>query len=327
MRRLVVPFTLAVGIASAACLGIARAQVAPTPTPAPRQSLDEAWWTGPMLAAGAGALGRGHVLVEPYLYDVVTYGSYNKHGALTAAPHANSFGSLTYLLYGLSDRVTVGMMPTFGYNTASNAPSSSSVGAGDLALLAQYKLTQYHQGNGMPTTSLVVQETLPTGAYDRLGGNPNNGFGGGAYETTVSLYAQTYFWLHNGRILRVRVDTSQAFSSSANVNGASVYGTSNGFTGSAKPGEAIYVDVSQEYSVTRSWVLALDEYYRHDGNTHVSGGTTVFDSGTSEWLALAPALEYSWTPNVGVLLGVRLIPAGRNASASITPVAAINIFH
>jgi len=69
----------------------------------------------------------------------------------------------------------------------------------------------------------------------------------------------------------------------------------------------------------------MDEVYRHNGNTHVSGGTTAFDSGTSDQFELAPALEYSWTPNVGVLLGVRLIPAGRNASATVTPVTAINI--
>ena len=280
-----------------------------------------------MLAAGASTLARGHTLVEPYVYDVVTYGAYDRHGSLTAAPHANSYGSLTYVLYGITDRVTAGVIPTFGYNTVSGGPSSSGIGVGDTSVIAQYRLTQFHLGSGIPTTSFVVEETLPTGKYDRLSDNPNDGFGGGAYTTTLALYAQSYFWLGNGRILRMRVDTTQTFSGFATVNGASVYGTSNGFAGTVKPGNAFYVDVSQEYSITRSWVFAIDELLRHDENTHVSGGSIAFDSGASDIFELAPAVEYSWSPNVGVLLGLRLVPAGRNTAATVTPVAAINIFH
>jgi len=318
--------TLALCAAVAMTTGVARAQVA-TPTPPARQSLDDAWWTGPMLAAGASTLPRGHVYVEPYLFDVITYGAYNRNGSLVGAPRANSYGSLTYLLYGITDRFTAGIQPIFGYNTATNGPSSSGIGFGDLSVIAQYKLTQYHVGNWVPTSSLVVEETLPTGKYDRLGANPNDGFGGGAYTTIASFYTQEPFWLSNGRILRTRIDTSYEFSGSAAVNDASVYGTNVGFHGSARPGNAFYVDVSQEYSLTRSWVLAMDEVYRHDSNTHVSGGNIVLDSGPSDTVYLAPAVEYSWTSDLGVLLGVRLVPAGSNRSATITPAIAISIFH
>jgi hypothetical protein len=41
-------------------------------------------------------------------------------------------------------------------------------------------------------------------------------------------------------------------------------------------------------------------------------------------VGFAPAIEYSWTPNLGVLLGVRVIPSGRNTTAAIAPVVAIN---
>src|SRR5271155_3672684 len=94
-------------------------------SPTDRQKLGEAWWTGPMLANNASTLPRGHFLVEPYLYDVV--------GA-----HANGFGSLTYIEYGLANRFTVGLIPTFGYNKVSDGLSSSGVGVGDVTVLAQY---------------------------------------------------------------------------------------------------------------------------------------------------------------------------------------------
>jgi hypothetical protein len=49
--------------------------------------------------------------------------------------------------------------------------------------------------------------------------------------------------------------------------------------------------------------------------------------GSSNSFAVAPAFEYNWSPAVGIIAGVRLFPAGRNTSASITPVFAINYVH
>jgi hypothetical protein len=61
------------------------------------QSLNDAWWTGPLLAPSANTLPRGHFLIEPYLYDVITQGSYDSKGTRQSAPHENGFGSLTYI--------------------------------------------------------------------------------------------------------------------------------------------------------------------------------------------------------------------------------------
>ena len=91
--------------------------------------------------------------------------------------------------------------------------------------------------------------------------------------------------------------------------------------------------MSFEYSLTRSFVVALDVTYRHTGNTRVTGynialprGASIeFDSGYSDALGLAPAIEYSWKSNLGVLLGVRVIPAGRNTAATVSPAVAINM--
>ena len=38
-----------------------------------RQAMADAWWTGPLLAASASTLPQGHFLVEPYIYDVITW--------------------------------------------------------------------------------------------------------------------------------------------------------------------------------------------------------------------------------------------------------------
>ncbi len=297
----------------------------PQTAPTPRQSLDDAWWTGPMLANSAATLPRGHVLVEPYLYDV--------HSA-----HTDGYGSLTYMLYGLTDRLTVGLVPVLGYNRMDGGPDSSRIGFGDVSVQAQYRLTQFHEGSSAPAISLQLQQTLPTGKYDRLGNRHADGLGGGARTTTLQLNTQTYFWLANGRILRMRFNVAQSFSGTAQIDGASVYGTPDGFRGSARPGRSLLVNGAWEYSLSQRWVLAFDLTYRHSHDTRVRGdialpgGTQAtsrlrIDTGTSTAFGFAPAVEYNWSARVGMLLGVRVITGGHGTATTVTPAVALNYVH
>ena len=228
------------------------------------QSLDDARWTGPMLAASAATLPQGHVLAEPYLYD-------------TISPHENAYRSWTYLLYGISDRLTAGLIPVFGVNSISGKTGRAPQ-IGDLTLQAQYRLTQFEPGGWLPTLSAVIKESLPTAS--------RTDFGSGVYATSAGLYAQTCVWLPNGRILRMRLDLEDA----------------------TRPGNVFSADVAWEYSLTREWVLALDLTRNSD---RVS--------------AFAPAIEYNWRPDMGILVGVRAIPAGPNNAPSLTPAIALNM--
>jgi hypothetical protein len=298
-----------------------------------RQPLDDAWWTGPLLAPNASTLPQGHVLVEPYVYDVITQGFYNSSGSRVSAPHENGYGSLTYINYGLFNKFTVGVLPTFGYNEPSNGAGSAGLGIGDLTVQAQYRLHLFHEGSWTPTTSVNVQETFPTGLYDQLS-RSSDGFGAGAYTTTLGFYTQTFFWMPTGRILRTRFNVTQALSSSANIRDLSVYGTTEGFRGHADPGAAMLVDLAGEYNATRHWVLVMEGVYRHQYDTRVTGYNIAsptlpmaLNSGSSQVFGLAPAIEYNFNSRVGVILGMRLFPAGKNAADTITPVTAVNIVH
>lgn len=289
---------------------------------ASRQSREDAWWTGPMLANSAETLPRGHVLVEPYVYDVMTDGN-------------DGFGSRAYMLYGLTDDLTVGAIPIIGYNGLHHGPNSSGIGGGDQIVQAQYRLTRFHEGSWFPTLAIQLQEALPTGRYKRLA-RAADGMGGGAWATTLGLNAQSYFWMPNGRILRVRLNATWTFARHADVDGVSVYGTGAGFHGRATPGDAFYVGTSFEYSLTRRWVLALDLTYSRSDATHVAGYDDPLGlppvavrtaTGRSEAFGFAPAIEYSFNANVGVLLGVRVIPGGHNVTRSVSPAIAINYVH
>ena len=300
-----------------------------------RQSMSEAWWTGPLLAPSASTLPTGHMLIEPYVFDVAARGHFDADGNRHSTSNEHTVGSLTYILYGITDRLTAGLIPQFAFRHGTGA-SSAGIGVGDLQLQAQYRLTQFQPGRPVPTLSVVVAETLPTGKYDRLGNRPNDGIGGGAHTTTLSLYSQYYFWMPSGRILRTRLDLSRSFSDTAHLEDVSVYGTTQGFRGTADPGNGFVADLAFEYSATRNWVLALDVVYSRSASTLIDGAyasTTLptplvhVDTGSSRTLYLAPAIEYNVTANVGFIAGVRVVPDGRNSTASVTSVAAINLVY
>lgn len=296
-----------------------------------RQSLEDAWWTGPIIAAGAGTLPQGHALVEPYLFDVARYARFDGDGDRHSVPRTHGYGSLTYMLYGLTDSLTVGLIPTFGFNDVSEGRDSSSIQFGDLTLQAQYRISQFREGSGIPTTSIVIQETLPTGKYDRLGSYPSDGFGSGAYTTTVAFYSQYYLWMPNGRIVRTRFNVAYAFSDDVRVRDVSVYGTASGFRGIAEPGDVLTINSSWEYSITRNWVLALDFVYQHDDNTQLRGSVAgesqeIHQNFGSAWrFGIAPAIEYNWSSRVGLIIGARWFGIGRNTSATVTPAVALNM--
>jgi hypothetical protein len=319
-----------------AMMGVALAGAA-TPDDSTHQSRDDAWWTGPLLAASASTLPKGHFLVEPYLFDSIVHQRFDKDGTRRDVAHAESLGSLTYLLYGVTDRISAGLISRLGYTQTSQAGRSTGVGMGDVAVQAQYRLTQFKEGSWIPTMSVVLGETFPTGKYDRLGEHPSDGFGAGVRTTTASVYAQDFFWMPGGRILRMRLDLSYAFSGSATVRDVSVYGTTTGFHGRVRPGDAFTADAAWEYSLTRNWVLALDAVYEHDASTRVAGEdlsghatdpaarTILLNSGSSDSLSFAPAVEYNWSGNVGFIMGVKFPATGRNTSAAIIPVVAVNL--
>lgn len=305
----------------------------PTAETVPLQSRDDAWWTGPLLAPNASTFPAGHALVETYVFDVVTNGSYDRSGRWQPFDGGHTPGSLTYLIYGLTDRVSVGLLPRFAYNEPAGAPNSASPGVGDIGAQVQYGLTSFHEGSLVPATAVVLGATFPTGRYDRLA-QPADGFGAGALTTSLSWYSQDYLWLPNGRILRVRLDLTYAVSSSASVADVSVYGTATGFRGRAHPGDSFTADAAAEYSLTRRWVLATDFVYVNNSSTSLAGSNAPaagaasavnLQSGWSDYFAVAPAVEFNWSSRAGVIFGVRIFVAGHNTSASITPAAAINL--
>lgn len=309
--------------------------------PDTEQPMGDALFTGPLVAPNPTALPKGHWNFEPYLLDAIAYGSYDNDRNHTNTDNTHAFRSVTLIEYGLTDRLSMALLPQFGYNVNEHGPDNNGLQLGDITLRGHYMLTEFNKGSWVPTTAIALSQTLPSGKYDGLGDNPANGIGSGIWTTKLGLWLQDYFWMPNGRILRGRLALSYAIPNNhASVTGVSVYGTPQGFNGSVETGNTFTADMAFEYSMTKHWVPVFEVVYSHTDGGRVAGtvasqatggkllNTTVAtDSRSSESLELAPAIEYLWNQHYGLIVGAEVTVAGRNTASVVTPQAALNIYY
>tara|TARA_B100002052_G_scaffold287501_1_gene302508 strand:- start:1190 stop:2290 length:1101 start_codon:yes stop_codon:yes gene_type:complete len=304
--------------------------------PAPRQAMSDALFTGPLAAPNATALPKGHWDIEPYLIDSIQYASFDDDWSQTDVKDSHALRSVTLMQYGLTDRLSIALLPTFGYNIPADGSTSSGPQLGDMTVRAHYMLHKFTEGEPWPTFSLSYAQGFPTGKYDGLEGNTADGLGSGVLESTFGIFTQTYFWMPTGRILRTRLNATYTTAfDDASVSGVSVYGTPAGFEGQIDTGDSYAVNLAFEYSLTRHWVPAVDIIYSHSDGAAIRGvqaanglSTPIRStSGSSELVSIAPALEYNWNGHYGLIVGADVVVAGRNTAATVTPQAALNIYY
>jgi hypothetical protein len=301
------------------------------------ESMDEGWWTGPLIASSATALPMGHFLIEPYFTGAIDYGRYNGDWDMKRSPH-NTYTADTHWLisYGLLPNFTVSAVPGAKYKWTHDGDSNLQVS--DLQVRAQYMFHKFKgKGDLWPTISLMVGEFFPTGEYENLGDRPQDGIGNGTYTTRLGLWTQYFYWLPNGRILRQRFNvTANIPTGDVKVRNVSVYNTKEGFNGHVSVGNSYTFDLSYEYSLTSHWVPVIEFVYTHTEGNHLSGieprasGLGGFNrvrngSAPSEYFEIDPAIEYNFNSKIGIIAGAQISFAGRNKTATVIPQFAVNL--
>ena len=114
------------------------------------------------------------------------------------------------------------------------------------------------------------------------------------------------------------------------VHGFNSYGGGYGTHGRVRPGSTFNADFGIEVSFNQHWVLANDFVYTATASTsfHGNPGTTTprgttpasVGKGFSDNFSLAPAIEYNWSANLGVLAGVQFSVYGRNSTNFISTI-------
>ena len=292
-------------------------------------------FTGPLITPNPTALSPHALLLEPYLVYAETTGSYDGQGHHHDTPYgAHQWQLLLPMSFGIIDRLT-GHLSVGTAHKAAAGQHSDGWRATDTTAKLQYMVLAPNADKTTPSLSVAVAHRFATGAYDRLDANPLNGTGSGAARNRLSVYAQQYFWLANGRPLRWRVlGAWSPEPSRANLTGMSVYDTPPSFHGYVQLGTSASISSSLEYSIDRHWVLVMEAAWDRENQAHLRGWqcirgaacVAVNRDSPANWVySVAPAIEYNFSGSMGLIAGAQASVAGHHNGAFLNPQVALNM--
>lgn len=286
-------------------------------------------FTGPLVSSSP-PLPKGLWNIEPYLIESVTTGYYDDNGGHHDTGNQQAWRLAVPMMYGVTERLSLGatLNAVWGHEPGGR----DGVALGDTTLSALYLLAD-PGGDHSPKLTAALRQNVDTGHHDKLDQRSTSlATGSGAATTTLALYGQAYYL---ERTLRARVNLSWRLPhSGVGVHGRSAYGTDAGFDGHADLGSAFEATVGLEYSLGPHWALAMDMVYETEQGATVTGqATDAFGNAvavdrtgpSSRRLSLAPAVEYHWNDNVGLIFGAFKSVAGRNAGDVFAPQVAVNV--
>lgn len=277
------------------------------------------WYTGPLITPGAGMMPVGSGNSQPYLFVIDNYASYNTERKSIPLP------SNLVQLKGTANLQT-GVTDTFDFNVNFSGQGNwqyghSGGGFGDMSIVGGFSI--YKQTIYVPDAKLTITQTFPTGEYKNLSSNGFNlnGVGAGAYSTQFGLgFSKIIFWTTK-HPMNIRCFFGYQLSTVVDVRGFNTYGGGFGCKGRVRPGNLFSADFGYELSLTQRWVGAIDVVYTATNSTKFHGNPGVLKNGTpsgvgtgySDNLSLAPALEYNFNPNIGIIAGAWFSVYGRNS--------------
>jgi len=291
------------------------------------------WWTGPLLAPAGHNIPAGHTNVELYGFHTDNDGIYNRHWKLThtAGTISDVFNPL--FTHGLSDKLDLQIGVPYAFN---KSVRGSSHHISDTGVTLGYQLIEQKEARFRPDVRFTLQEIIPTGRFLDL--NPvNNGAGStglGSYQTAASLNFQLLTPFTDVHYLRTRLSVSYVYASDVNLHGFSSYGGSDTTYGIIDPGNLASLDIAGEFSLTQHWVAVMEGYFAKRDSAIFRGNPGITATGlpaaigndTVEEFTIAPALEYNFNANVGIIGGVWFTLAGKDTSEFQSIVIALNAY-
>jgi hypothetical protein len=292
------------------------------------------WFTGPLLAPAGHTVPKGHTNFEIYGLNVNTDGHYNQLNHIIKDPLFQTFIINPILTHGFTDWLDVQLVLPYAFNSTLGRNTNR---LSDLSTAFGIQLMEQKKEPWKPTLRLLIQETYPTGRFERL--NPasfgTDATGLGAYQTQIGLNFQHLANVFDTHYLRTRLILSRIYSSDVHVHGFSSYGGTATTDGKIATGASDAIDLAFEYTLTQNWVAVMEGYYSRGQETRFDGILSVIDIGNPAELigrdkfsvtGLAPAIEYNFNANIGLIGGVWFPVQGTNTSHFITYTLALNAY-
>lgn len=293
----------------------------------------EPWFTGPLLAGSAHTVPAGHMLWEPYLFATESLGIYDSHWKAKNINRSFSVEPLLLFICGINSFMDLQITPSLMSNFQQG---SHDTRFNDLPVALGFQVLHDKLNGWEPDLRLLLREIFPTGHYNHL--NPQkhgtDSTGLGSFQTGVGLNFQKLFIL-DVNLLRLRLNLNYVIPSTVHVKGFNSFGGGYGTRGKVKPGQTFSSIFAIEYMFSQHFVAALDVQYLFFGKNDFSGYTGFNAKGqknsvggpASHQFNLAPALEYNFNANVGLIFGTWFSVAGKNSNRFVSGVVALNYYH
>lgn len=287
---------------------------------------DLPWFTGPLLAPSGHVVPAGHWNIEPYLFATTTYGNYGPNWHTTSIPKLFSANVQIPIQYGVVSPIDVEIVPQFSWNHADGA---SKWVINDLPLAIDIQLLTDKPGKWWPGIKLTLSASAPIGKYQNLDPHKlGTDIGGaGTWNENIALVFSRLFHISEAIYYAPRLSFRYTIPNPVHVKNLNAYGGAKGTHGKAYPGNTLVTILGMELSLSPNWALACDFQYEHGNKTRFSGKATAPMGGPSnEQFSVAPAFEYNWNAQFGIIAGAWFSFAGRNAHEFASGVVAVNIY-
>jgi hypothetical protein len=219
------------------------------------------------------------------------------------------------------------------YNAKARA---SAQGITDIAITLGYQLTEQSTSRYWPDIRLTLQQIFPVGKYLDLDPlhNGTDAIGLGSYQTGLGIIFQHVKEFKDDHYLRTRLSFNLLLPANVSVTGFNSFGGASDTKGVVTPGRFFGVDLAGEYNLTQNWVAVMEFYYSNRVASGFSGypGRDAYGKlaqvglPSSAEYSLAPAIEYNFTPNLGMIVGYWFTIAGHETTKYKSVVLALNTF-
>ncbi len=302
---------------------------------APVEQVPDPWFTGPLLAYPAQTVPPGHYDIEPYIYAQKYEGAYQNNWDVKKSPKKLwNYVCQPLLEFGLTPWMDIAFEPAVSYNYNHGA-ARWVLQDSPIALNFQlYRKVPQINTDWATAVRLSFQEVFPIGKYQKLRpekrGADIGGFG--SWQTMMILSWGNLFYLGKCHFLRTIFQLSYTIATPVHVRGFNTFGGGYGTHGTMHLRQRLGWDVAFELSFTQNWVFAMDiagdcSLGRRKFKGTNPPGNAPMSRAQDARFSLAPALEYNWSRNWGVIGGVWFTYAGRNLPEFISGVLALNYYH
>lgn len=292
------------------------------------------WWTGSLLSLPGRTVDKGKTNIQPYIFYTESRGFYNSDWHLHRTNTTSQIQIQNLYTRGLTTYMDMQFIPQMFINWDG---SNHATRLGDLPLLFGFQLMKQEKGSWRPDIRLTLNETFPTGNYQRLnpGKNGLDSTGSGSFQTGLACIIQKNIHLWNKHYLRYRLNFVYTLPSPVAVEGFNAYGGGFGTVGTVYPGQIYMALLAFEFNFNQNFVFAIDLMNVYTDRTKFSGKTgydrngnpAKVGLGSSDILSLAPALEWNFNENWGIIGGVWFSLKGRNTDEFTSYVLSLNVIY